>query len=84
MEQTDGFSNVELSKNDDESVPVHGVGQLDFDNGFSASYIDPAKERKMMWKFDVRQSSLLSETISHSRTALRDRSLWPLLHDGEP
>lgn len=53
MEQTGISNNAELSKSDLKSPPVEESGTVDVDNGFSDSYIDPAKEREMMWKFDV-------------------------------
>lgn len=55
MEQTNDMNNAEIPKINKRIPAVDEAGPVDVDNGFSDAYIDPAQERKMMWKFDVRE-----------------------------
>lgn len=44
-----------ISKSDFKSPRSEQTAQLDIDTGVTASYIDPAEERKVLWKFDLRR-----------------------------
>lgn len=73
-------------KSDLKAPPIDQTAQLDIDNGVTSSYIDPAEERKVLWKFDVRsmlQYRPQCSLLMFRHAALRDWPVWPLLHDGQ-